>query len=79
MRFLSGFNNDMIELAKEIISRNKQLEVQIGEFLATYRPIEELLREQLIKNTYGRLWITIEAATDNCFGKITVNSMVQNI
>ena len=32
-----------------------------------------------MKKTYGRVWITIEALTDNCSGKITINSVLQNI
>ena len=47
--------------------------------MATYRPLDELLREELMQKTYGRVWITIEALSDDCSGKITVNSVVQNI
>lgn len=78
-RFIAGLNKEMTELAREIVYQNKELEAKIHEFVATYRPLEELLREELMKKTYGRVWITIEALTDDCTGKIVVNSVVQNI
>lgn len=78
-QFVTGLNNEMVELAREVIERDKALEARILEFNSTYKPLDELLREDLMRKTFGRVWITIEALTDNCSGKITVNSVVQNI
>jgi len=73
---MPGVSKDVKNLAREVLNQDSDLKERVKEFAQTYMPLDDILREEQLKNCFGRLYLGVEALTDHCSGRIMCTSKI---